>query len=150
MHLQRVEHALARDDDLLGLLLDGQRPDEGRDLRGASRCPKSRKLEKETTHESRQDAAPRLLGRLPLRELAQSFLPRPDGRVHDFEEQLPRPRVEDEDRAVDGLGREVALEGLVDRHAVDLRVSLQLKRGHDAPLMGSTEWSEPHVTQTPS
>ena len=52
MHLERVEHALARHDDLLGLLLDGQRPDEGRDLRGASRCPKSLKLEKETTSPS--------------------------------------------------------------------------------------------------
>ena len=50
MHLERVEHALARDDDLLRLLLDRETADEGRDLRGASRCPKSLKLEKETTH----------------------------------------------------------------------------------------------------
>ena len=46
----------------------------------------------------------RLLGRLPLRELPKSFLARPDGRVHDFEEELARPRVEDEDGAVDGFG----------------------------------------------
>ena len=62
----------------------------------------------------------RLLGRLPLRELPQPLLAGPDGRVHDLEEQLPRPRVEHEDRAVDRFGREVALEGLVDGHAVDL------------------------------
>ena len=30
----------------------------------------------------------RLLGRLPLRELAQALLARPDGRVHDLEEEL--------------------------------------------------------------
>mmetsp|Transcript_3144 Transcript_3144/g.9017 ORF Transcript_3144/g.9017 Transcript_3144/m.9017 type:complete len:409 (-) Transcript_3144:4863-6089(-) len=94
MHLERVEHALARDDDLLGLLLDGQAADEGRDL----------------------------LRRLPLRELAQSFLPRPDGRVHDLEEQLPRAGIEHEDGPVDGLRREVPFKRLVDGHAVDVRV----------------------------
>ena len=92
----------------------------------------------------------RLLRRLPLRELPEPLLPRPDGRVHDLEEQLPRPRVEDEDRAVDGLRREVALEGLVDGHAVDLRVSLQLNRGHDAPRRHSNDWSEPHLAPTPN
>ena len=117
MHFQRIQHPFPRDDDLLGLLLDRETADEGRDLRGASRCPKSLEIEKETTDETPHT---RLLRRLPLRELAQSFLPRPDGRVHDLEEQLPRARIEHEDRAVDGLGREVALEGLVDGHAVDL------------------------------
>ena len=52
MHFQRVEHALARHDDLLRLLLDRETADEGRDLRGASRCPNSLKLEKETTDET--------------------------------------------------------------------------------------------------
>ena len=94
MDLERVEHALARDDDLLGLLLNRQRADE----RG------------------------HLLGGLPLGELAEALLARPDGGVDDLEEELARARVEDEDGAVDRLRREVALEGLVDRDAVDVGV----------------------------
>eukprot|EP00964_Phaeocystis_antarctica_P078146 scaffold48598_cov65-Phaeocystis_antarctica.AAC.1 len=94
VHLERVEHALARHDDLLGLLLDGQRADE----RG------------------------HLLGGLPLGELPQPLLARPDGGVDDLEEELAGARVEDEDGAVDGLGRQVALEGLVDGDAVDVGV----------------------------
>ena len=39
-----------------------------------------------------------------------------------LEEELSGPRVEDEDRAVDRLGREVALKRLVNRHTVDVRV----------------------------
>ena len=69
---RRTQHALARDDDLLRLLLDGQRAHERGDL----------------------------LGRLPLRELPQTLLTGPDARVDDFEEELARARVEDEDRAV--------------------------------------------------
>mmetsp|Transcript_31891 Transcript_31891/g.87333 ORF Transcript_31891/g.87333 Transcript_31891/m.87333 type:complete len:766 (-) Transcript_31891:1916-4213(-) len=94
VHLEWVEHALARDDDLLGLLLDGQRADERRHL----------------------------LGRLPLGELAEALLARPHRRVDDLEEELAGARVEDEDGAVDGLGREVALESLVDGDAVDVGV----------------------------
>ena len=71
VHLERVEHALARDDDLLGLLLHRQRADE----RG------------------------HLLGGLPLGELAEPLLARPDGGVDDLEEELARARVEDEDGA---------------------------------------------------
>ena len=63
----------------------------------------------------------RLLGRLPLGQLAQALLAGPDGRVHDLQEELARPRVKHKNGAVDGLRRQVALEGLVDRHAVDLR-----------------------------
>jgi hypothetical protein len=39
-----------------------------------------------------------------------------------LEEELAGARVEDEDSAVDGLGRQVALERLVDRDAVNVRV----------------------------
>ena len=94
VHLQRVEQTLARHDELLRLLLDRQGPDERRHL----------------------------FGRLPLGELAETLLARPDAGVDDLEEQLARPRVEDEDGAVDGLRRQVALERLVDRHAVDVGV----------------------------
>mmetsp|Transcript_35305 Transcript_35305/g.88749 ORF Transcript_35305/g.88749 Transcript_35305/m.88749 type:complete len:781 (-) Transcript_35305:276-2618(-) len=94
MHLQRVQHALARDNDLLGLLLHGQRADEGRYL----------------------------LCRLPLGELPEALLARPRRRVDDLQEQLARARVEHEDGAVDGLGREVALKRLVDGHAVHVGV----------------------------
>ena len=34
MHLERVEHALTRDDDLFGLFLHGQRADQGGHLLG--------------------------------------------------------------------------------------------------------------------
>ena len=94
MHLQGVQHALARHDNLLGLLLHGKRADKSGNL----------------------------LGRLPLRQLPQTLLSCPDGRVDDLEEELPGPRVEDEDGSVDGLGGEVALEGLVDGDAVHVRV----------------------------
>lgn len=53
-----------------------------------------------------------LLRGLPLGELTQTFLPRPHACVDDLEEQLARSRVEDENRAVDGLGRQVTLERL--------------------------------------
>ncbi len=42
--------------------------------------------------------------------------------MDDLQEELPRARVEDEDGAVDGLGGQVALKGLVDRHPVHVRV----------------------------
>ena len=42
--------------------------------------------------------------------------------MDDLEEELARSRVEDEDGAVDGLGGQVALERLVDRHAVHVGV----------------------------
>lgn len=49
---------------------------------------------------------------LPLGELPQALLPRPNAGVDDLEEQLARSRVEDEDSPVDGLGRQVTLERL--------------------------------------
>lgn len=94
MHLERVEHSLAGHNDLLGLLFDRQRADERRHL----------------------------LGRLPLGELSESLLSRPDGRVDDLDERLSRSGVEDEDGAVDRLRRQVTLERFVDRNAVHLRV----------------------------
>ena len=42
--------------------------------------------------------------------------------MDDLEEELAGARVEDENGAVYGLGRQVALERLVNRHAVDVRV----------------------------
>jgi hypothetical protein len=63
-----------------------------------------------------------LLGSLPLGELAQALLAGPHGGVDDLQEKLPSARVEDEDGAVDGLRGQVALEGLVDGHAVHVCV----------------------------
>ena len=92
--LERVEHALARHNDLLGLLFDGQRADEG-------------------SH---------LLGRLPLGQLAETLLARPHARVDDLEEELTGARIEDEYGAVDGLRGQIALVGLVYGDAVDVGV----------------------------
>ena len=72
VHFERVQHALARDDDLFRLLFDRQR-----------------------THQSGD-----FFGGLPLRELTETFLSSPDARMDDFEEKLARPRVEDEDGTV--------------------------------------------------
>jgi hypothetical protein len=94
MDLERVEHTLPRDDDLLGLLLDGQRSDERGDF----------------------------LGGLPLGELTETLLTGPDGGVDDLEEELTCSGVEDEDRSVDRLGRQVSFERLVDGDSVDVGV----------------------------
>ena len=59
---------------------------------------------------------------LPLGQLAQALLAGPHAGGDDLEEQLARARVEDEDGAVDGLGGQVALKGLVDGHAVHVGV----------------------------
>ena len=94
MHFEGIEHALARDDDLLGLLFDGERANE----RG------------------------NFFGCLPLGKLAQTLLTSPDARVDDLEEELARARIEDEDGAVDGLGHQVAVKGLVNGHTVNVGV----------------------------
>ena len=52
-------------------------------------------------------------GSLPLRQLTQTLLPRPDAGVDDLEEELAGSRVEYKDRSVDGLRRQVTLERLV-------------------------------------
>jgi hypothetical protein len=65
--LERVKHALAGHDDLLRLLFDRQRPNERGDF----------------------------FGGLPLGELTETLLTRPDRRVDDLEEELAGTRVED-------------------------------------------------------
>lgn len=60
VHLERIEHTLSSDDDLLGLFFDGERTDESSDL----------------------------LGSLPFGELTETFLTGPHGSVNDFEEEL--------------------------------------------------------------
>ena len=92
-HLQGIQHALAGDDDLLGLFLHRKRADEG----GHLFC------------------------RLPLGQLAQTLLPRPHRGVDDLEEELARAGVEDEDGSVDGLGCQVALESLGEEGRVEER-----------------------------
>ena len=94
MDLQRVKHALPRHNDALGLFLYGQRAHQRSNF---LRC-------------------------FPLGKLAQPLLSRPDRGVDDFEEELPGAWVEDENGAVDGLGGEVALEGLVDGDTVHVGV----------------------------
>ena len=67
-----TQHALASNDDLFRLLFDRQ---------GAyKRC--------------------HFFGRLPLRELAETLLARPDTRVNDLKEELTRSWVKDEDGAI--------------------------------------------------
>ena len=72
VNLERIQHALPRNNDLLRLLFNRQRPDEG-------------------SH---------FLSSLPLRQLSKTFLTSPDARVDDLQEELPEARVENEDSAV--------------------------------------------------
>mmetsp|Transcript_21771 Transcript_21771/g.52019 ORF Transcript_21771/g.52019 Transcript_21771/m.52019 type:complete len:426 (-) Transcript_21771:5117-6394(-) len=94
VHLQGIKHPLAADDDALGLLLHRQTPYQGRNL---LRC-------------------------LPLGKLAKALLAGPHARVDDLEEKLASAGIEDEDRSVDGLRREVTLKSFVDRHTVHICV----------------------------
>lgn len=94
MDLERVEHTLPSDDDLLRLLLDGERTDKSGNL----------------------------LGGLPLSELTETFLSRPDRGVNDLKEELTRAGVEDKDGSVDRLCRQVSFESLVNRDTVDVGV----------------------------
>ena len=84
MDFERIQHPFSRHDDLFRLFLDGEGADEGGNL----------------------------LGRLPLGQLPETLLPRPHTRVDDLEEELSGARVEDEDGAVDWLGRQVAFKRL--------------------------------------
>ena len=72
VHFERVKHALAGDDDLLRLLFDRERTNQ---------CG-------------------HFFGSLPLGELPKTFLTSPDTGVNDFEEELSRAWVEDEDSTV--------------------------------------------------
>eukprot|EP01137_Pigoraptor_chileana_P034037 Opistho-2@25960 len=94
MHLEGVQHTLARHNDLLGLLLHGQTANERGDF----------------------------FGSLPLGELTKTLLSSPHRRVNDLQKELPGARIEDEDGTVDGLCRQITLKRLVDRHAVHVRV----------------------------
>ena len=102
-HNPPTQHALSSDNDLLRLFFDRQ---------GTDQCCN-------------------LFGCLPLRKLSKTLLTSPYAGVNNLEEQLSRPRVEDENgtvcnascqifslgttdaRRTDGLGRQVTLECLV-------------------------------------
>mmetsp|Transcript_39335 Transcript_39335/g.83813 ORF Transcript_39335/g.83813 Transcript_39335/m.83813 type:complete len:1257 (-) Transcript_39335:3240-7010(-) len=92
--LERVQHALSGDDDLLGLLLHGQGPDQS--------C--------------------HLLGRLPLSQLRESLLAGPDRGVDNLQEELSGSRVEDEDSTVYWFRGQITFESLVDRDSVHVGV----------------------------
>ena len=94
MNFHGIQQTLAGDNELLGLLLQRQ----GTNQRG------------------------HFFGGLPLRQLRETLLARPHRGVNDLQEQLACAGVEDEDRAVDGLGHQVALKGLVRRDTVHVRV----------------------------
>ena len=94
MHLEWVKHAFACHNDLLRLLLDRQTANQS--------C--------------------HFLSCLPLGELAEAFLSSPDTRVDDFEEQLARLGVENEDRSINWLRRQVALKSLVNSDSVHICV----------------------------
>ena len=94
MNFERIEHSLSRNDDLLRLLLDGERSNESGDF----------------------------LGGLPLGELTETLLSGPNGGVNNLDERLTGSRIEDEDRSVDRLGRKISLERLVDRDSVNLSI----------------------------
>ena len=83
-YFQWVEHTLAGDNDLFGLLLHRKGADEG-------------------SH---------FLCRLPFGQLTQSLLPRPHRGVNDLQEKLPGTGVEDENGSVDGLCGEIAFKCL--------------------------------------
>ena len=62
------------------------------------------------------------LAHLPLGELAEALLAGPYAGVDDLEEELSGAWVENEYATIDGLRGQVALEGFVDRHAVNIGV----------------------------
>ena len=72
VNLERVQHALPCDNDLLRLFFNRQRSDQ---------CGN-------------------FFGSLPLRKLSETLLTSPDAGVDNLQEQLPRAGVEDEDGSV--------------------------------------------------
>ena len=94
MHLEWIQHALPRYDDLFGLLFYWQGSNQRSDF----------------------------LSGLPLGKLSQTLLSSPHAGVNDLQEELSGARVEDEDRTVDGLCREVTLERLVDGHTIHIGI----------------------------
>lgn len=69
MHFEGVEHAFARHDNLLGLLLALQVSPVGHEC---------------SAYRQRADQGGHFLSRLPLGQLATALLARPDGRVNDL------------------------------------------------------------------
>jgi hypothetical protein len=67
-----TQHALSRDNDLLGLFFNGERSYKRSNF----------------------------FGRFPLRQLSETFLTSPDTRMNDLEEELTGARVEDEDSTI--------------------------------------------------
>lgn len=94
MHLKRIKQTLSCDDELLRLFFHWQRSNE--------RCD--------------------FLGCLPLRKLSKTLLTSPDTSVNDLEEELTSTRVKDEDRSIDWLRCQIALECLVNRDSIDVGV----------------------------
>ena len=75
MDLKRIQHSLASDNQLLGLFFYGQRTNQRSDF----------------------------FGRLPLGQLSETLLTRPNRGVNDLEEKLSSSRVENKDGTVDGF-----------------------------------------------
>jgi len=94
VNFKRVKHALPSDDDLLGLLLDGQ-----------------------TSNQSGN-----LFCCLPLSQLAETLLSRPNTRMDDFEEKMSRLRVQNENSTVYWFSRQITLMGLVNRYSVNVGI----------------------------
>ena len=94
MNLERVKHAFASHNNLLGLFLYRQAANEGSNFfRG-----------------------------LPLGQLTKTLLTSPHARVDNLQEELSRLRVEDENCSVDWFCRQVAFKCLVDGDSVDICV----------------------------
>ena len=94
MNFKGVKHALPSDNDLLGLLFDGQ-----------------------TSNQSGN-----LFCCLPLSQLAETLLSRPNTRMDDFEEKMSRLRVQNENGTVDWFSRQITLMGLVNRYSVHVGI----------------------------
>ena len=73
-------------------------------------------------HWKRSNQRRHFFRRLPFGQLTKTFLASPDAGVDDLQEQLTSSRIEDEDRAVDGFGGQVAFECLVDCDTVHVCV----------------------------
>lgn len=94
VYFQRIEQTLTSDDQLLGLFFNRKRADESSDLFSC----------------------------LPFGQLTKTLLASPYASMNNLQEELSSPRIEDEDSSIDGLGRQVTLECLVDGHAIDIGI----------------------------
>ena len=110
MNLERIEHTLSSNDNLLRLFFDGKRSNESGDF----------------------------FGSLPLRKLSKTLLTSPDGGVNNLDERLSSSRIENENRSIDRLGRQISFERLVDRHSVNLSIIDEpntRKRHHESAMI---------------